>query len=50
MRSGVDVVRVAAQMGHEDSSITLRVYAREFKEVSRDDDMAHRLAARGYGV
>ena len=35
--AGLDAVTVAAVLGHEDASITLRVYAHRFNRQSRDE-------------
>ena len=48
--AGLDVVEVQRQAGHANAAITLRLYAGEFQQAKRRDDLRAKLAATGLGA
>jgi integrase len=44
--AGLDPVTVAAFMGHEDASVTLKIYAHRFNRQKKDDAVRQALAER----
>jgi integrase len=50
VRQGLDIVRVATQMGHSRPSITLDTYSHEIEEAQHADDVAEKLTAAFGGV
>jgi integrase len=50
VRQGLDIVRVAAQMGHSRPSVTLDIYSHEIEETQHADDVSEKLTAAFGGV
>lgn len=50
IRAGLDPVRAATQIGHEDPAVTLREYARDFAAVNARNEVRAKLTAAFRGL